>query len=171
MPLTFPTVTVRNNAGNSGVPLMNAEVDAMWEAYKHATLEGQLRPYGSPSDGGNTPIVLAVEKATGFPRAKVVAFLNGLLLAVNDQGWGTLWLDPAGAMNSDPVSGALVDPMSALKRAGGDIGEALRNLLKPVADPLTNVLKWGAVMAVSGASIYGIWYASKFFKGRKGRKG
>ncbi len=140
VPLTFPTVTVRNNAKNAMVDLTNSEVDRLWAAYKVATLERGIRPYTSEAGGGNLAIIQALETATDYTRLKVVAFLNGLEKAVKTQGFGWVWLDPALASQTDPVGGALVDPVAAFKRTMGDIGEALSKFLTPVADPVTNVL-------------------------------
>lgn len=168
VPLTFPTITVQTNAKASGVVLSIAEVDRMWEAYKDATVNKGVKPYGDPQGGGNLAILQAVETATDLPRLKVAAWLNALYKAVNEQGWGWLWLDPAGAAKA---GSPIINPAGAIKQVATDAGEAIKNFVAPVADPLTNLLKWGAILVVGGAVIYGVYEGHKFFKGRKGRKG
>ncbi len=170
VPLTFPTVTVRNNMDATGVKATSAEVDRLWAIYKTATVEKGIKPF-NPTGHDNLPIIQALETGSDYTRIKVVAWLNGLYKAVSEQGFGWMWLDPAGAAASDPVGSVLVDPIASIKRLAGDSGQALANFVAPVADPLTNALKWAAVLVVGGAAIYGLYEGTKFFKGRKGRKG
>lgn len=167
VPLTFPTVTVRNNMAQTQVSASTAEVDRLWEAYKRATVVDGISPYNK--DGGsNLAIIQALETATDYQRLKVVAWLNALDKAVKEQGFGWLWLDPAGAKEA---GSPLIDPVGALKRTLGDAGQAVGNFLTPVADPVTNVLKWSAVLVGGAAVIYGIYHGTKLFNGRKRRKG
>ncbi len=169
VPLTFPTITVQNNAEISGVPLSIAEVDRLWTAYQAGLMsDPNLKPYDPADPATFLPLFHVLETATDLTRLKVVAWLNGLYKAVNDQGYGFMWLDPRAASAS---GNPLVDPLGALKAWAGDLGTATGNFLKPAADPVTNLLKWGAILVVGGAVIYGIYEGKKYFKSRKRRKG
>lgn len=170
IPLTFPTVTVRNNMQTLGVIASNAEVDRLWTAYKKVTTEDGLRPFHDPQLGGNTPVLLAVEKETGFARAKVSAFLNGLYKAVNEQGWGWRWLDPAGAEHAEQ-GGYSLNPIETLKTVAKDVGQAAGDLIKPSLDPVTNLVKYGALVVVGGAVIYGLYHGTKIFKATRKARG
>lgn len=168
VPLTFPTITVQQNAQAAGVALSIAEVDRLWVAYQTAMTSGGLKPYNPADHATFLPLLQALETATDFTRLKVVAWLNGLYKAVNEQGWGWMWLDPkAAAATGNPF----VDPLGALKQWTGDLGTAAGNFLTPVADPVTNLLKWGAILVVGGAVIYGVYEGQKYFKNKKRKKG
>jgi hypothetical protein len=101
---------------------------------------------------------------------KVAAFLNGLLKAVNEQGAAGKYLDPMGYQNSIEGEYSPLNPIESLKTAAADIGQAAGNLLKPVADPVTNLVKYAAVALVAGAVIYGLYHGTKIFKAKRRRK-
>ncbi len=167
VPLTFPTITVQENAKTAGVALSVAEVDKLWDVYKDAVMNRGYKAY-NPATHDFLPLLQYLETTTDFTRLKVVAWLNALYTAVNDQGWGYMWLDPkAAAATTNPI----IDPIGAVKKIAGDAGTAVSNFLTPVADPLTNLLKWGAILVVGGAVIYATYEGHKYFKSRKRRKG
>ncbi len=169
VPLTFPTITVQENAKAAQVNMSVAEVDRLWSVYKDAVMNKGYKAY-NPADASTfLPLLQYLETTTDMTRLKVVAWLNGLYKAVNEQGWGWMWLDPKGA--ADTSVNPLIDPIGAVKKVAGDAGQAVSNFLTPVADPITNILKWGAVLVVGGAVIYAIYEGNKYFKSRKRRKG
>ncbi len=166
VPLTFPTITVQENAGTAGVTLSIAEVDKLWDIYKDAVLNKGYAAY-NPAAKDFVPLLNYLVATSDFTKLKVVGWLNALYTAVNDQGWGYMWLDPkAAAATTNPI----VDPIGAIKKVAGDAGTAVSNFLTPVADPLTNLIKWGAILVVGGATIYAIYEGHKYFKGRKKRR-
>jgi len=174
VPFTFPTVTVRNNMAASGVNASNAEVDMFWNAYKDGTMKNGLAPYGGSLQGGkaNADILNFISNQTNLGKSKAAAFLNGLYKAVTEQGMAVKYLDPAGYQKS--VEGTYsLNPVESLKTAAKDIGQAAGNLLKPVADPVTNLVKYAAVALVAGAVIYGVYHGTKIYKAtrRRGKKG
>jgi len=174
VPFTFPTVTVRNNMSASGVEASNAEVDILWNAYKEGTTKNGLAPYGGSTQGGqaNADILNFLANQTNLGKLKAAAFLNGLYKAVTSQGMAVKYLDPAGYQKS--IEGVYsLDPVESLKTAAKDIGQAAGALLKPVADPVTNLVKYAAVALVAGALIYGVYHGTKIYRAtrKRGRKG
>lgn len=170
IPFTFPTVTVANNMEGAGVPVSYAEVDLLWNAYFNATTKDGLSPYGGPGRGGaaNAAILNNIASATNLGKMKAAAFLNALFKAVTEQGQAAKYLDPAGYAKSAQGEYTL-DPIESLKTAASDIGQAAGNLLKPVADPVTNLVKYAAVGLVAAAVIYGVWNGTKIYKAAKRR--
>lgn len=162
IPFTFPTVTVRNNMAIAGVLASNAEVDRMWEAYYSATVEDGLAPFRDPKLGGNTPILLAVEKKTGFERLKVAAWLNAVYKAVNEQNMGWRWLDPKASDHAE--QGAIKTVTDTLTTAARGVGEAAGALLKPSLDPVTNLVKYTAIAVAAGALVYGVYQGMVVYK-------
>lgn len=171
VPFTFPTVTVRNNMSLGGVSASNAEVDRMWDAYYQATAKDGLAPYGGSGRGGaaNAALLNYVAEATNISKGKVAAFLNGLYKAVNEQGAARKYLDPLGYQKS--VEGEYsLNPIESFKTAAADVGQAAGNLLRPVADPVTNLVKYAAVALVAGAVIYGVYHGTKIIKAGRRRR-
>jgi len=168
VPFTFPTVTVANNMKASGVSASFGEVDTLWNAYFTATTKDGLAPYGGPERGGaaNAAILNKLATDTNIGKSKVAAFLNGLYKAVTEQGQAAMYLDPATYQKSAEGSYSL-NPVESIKTAAKDIGQAAGNLLKPVADPITNLVKYAAVALVAGALIYGVYQGTKIMKARK----
>lgn len=163
IPFTFPTVTVQEWAGKAGNILSRAEVDRMWEAYKEATVKDGIPIFRDPRGGGNTPIVKAVAAKSGLTIVKAAAFLNATYSAVNEGGEGWCWIDPPRCEAAES---------GAIQSVTGGIGGAVSNILKPSLDPVTNLVKWGAVLVVGGAVVYGLYnFGWIFKKGRKRRKG
>lgn len=167
VPFTFPTITVQNNMERSAVKISTAEVDRMWEAYRDATINGGLMPYNSESGGVNLPIIQAMEKSTGYARLKIAAWLNALEKAVKEQGHGWRWLDPAGAAQAAKDQISPLNPLESIKTVTKSIGESAANLIRPSAEPVTNLVKWAAIAVVAGAVIYGGYQVSQIMKGRK----
>lgn len=171
MPFTFPTVTVQNNMERSGVDVSKQEVDRIWEAYRIATMQDGLMPYNKDLGGANLPIIQALEAKTGYARGTIAAWLNGLEKAVKEQGMGWRYLDPAGAAQAEKETVSLTNPLESLKTITKSVGESAANLIKPSAEPVTNILKWTAIAVVAGAVIYGGYQVSQIMKARKrGRK-
>jgi hypothetical protein len=173
VPFTFPTVAVRNNMSVALVRASNAEVDNLWQAYHEGTVKSALAPYGGPGVGGkgNADILNFIANKTNLGKDKAAAFLNGLWKAVTEQGAARKYLDPAGYKASQEGTYSL-NPIESIKTAAGDLGQAAKNLLTPVADPVTNIVKYAAVGLVAAAVIYGIYHGTKVFKGaRRRRKG
>jgi hypothetical protein len=169
VPLTFPTVTVRTNM--APVLASNSEVDRLWSAYKEATVTDKIPPYNSDLGGANiAPLLRALETKTGYTRMKIAAWLNALQKAVREQSWGWRWLDPAGAMAAEKDAYSL-NPVESLKKAAKDLGQAAGDLVKPSLDPVTNLVKYGALLVVGGAVIYGIYHGTKIFKKRRKKGG
>lgn len=165
VPLTFPTLTVQTYMKQSGVTASTSEIDRMWEAYKEATVKDGVTPYSPDKSGGqNLPIIVALENKTGYARARVVAYLNAVVRAVQG-GWGWRWLDPKAATNT--LQETIQAPLNTVKQVLTGVGEAAGGFLKPVADPVTNLVKWAAVGLVGGAIIYGLYQASIVVKARK----
>jgi hypothetical protein len=172
VPFTFPTVTVRNNMAASQVAASNAEVDMLWNAYREGMKSG-LAPYGGPAVGGkaNADILNFIANKTNLGKLKAAAFLNGLHKAVTSQGAALQYLDPEGYKKSIEGTYSL-NPIESIKTLAKDAGEAAGGFLKPVADPITNLVKYAAVLVVGGAVIYGLYHGTKIFKARtRKRKG
>lgn len=168
VPFTFPTITVQQNAKRGGVNLSTSEVDRIWAAYKVATLNEGIAPFAHDAGGRNLPIIQYLEKATSLSRMKIVAWLNATEQTVN-QGWGFRWIDPKAAAEAEKGSISL-NPIETLKTVTKGAGEAVSNFLKPSAEPLTNLIKWTAVAAASGAVIYGLWTLAPVLGLRKRKK-
>jgi hypothetical protein len=135
----------------------------MWVAYKDGTVNNGLAPFSHEAGGKNLGIIQFMEKATNLDRMKIVSFLNALEQTVN-QGWGFGWIDPV-------AGGKASGPLDAVKSVTDKAGAIVGDFLKPSTEPVTNLIKWLAVLTVGGAAIYGVYTATKFFKGKKGRKG
>lgn len=165
VPFTFPTVTVRNNMQVWNVKTSNADVDRMWEVYYNlTTTDPRLPPYNKDQAGQNTPLVQGMMKGTGLSGLEVAAFLQGLEKAVNEQGWGWRWLDPA--LSDDQTQKALGIAPNIAKT----LGDTAKNLLAPTADSVTNIVKYAALAVAGGAIVYGLytWNKSKRRKRAKG---
>lgn len=108
-----------------------------------------------------------MRERTGYPSNTVAAYLNGLLEAVQYQGWDRKWIDPAAAV----AAGKPLDLAAGVKDKLRTAGESVGAFLKPSLDPVTNLVKYASVALVAGAVIYGIYHGTKLFKGAKRRKG
>lgn len=165
IPFTFPTVTVRNNMMIWKVKASNADVDRLWEIYYQLTTsDPRLPAYSKAQAGVRTPLFTAMVQKSGMPELTVAAYLQAVEKAVNEQGQGWRWLDPA--LSDDATQGALSTGSNVVKQ----VGEAAGNLLKPSLDPITNVMKYTALAVAAGAVIYGLWNLAPVFKSMKRRK-
>lgn len=153
----FPAETVKVNMAQGAVKASTAEVERIWEAYKKAVIGG-LAPYSREGGGAvAAPLLSAIEKDTGYSRMIIAAWLNALERAVKEQGWDWKWLDPRAAKEAGkPLSAG-----ESVQVAAAGIGQAAGDLIKPVADPVTNVVKYVAIAAVAGAIIYGLFLMPK----------
>ncbi len=171
IPFTFPTLGVGSFMARAGVNASNATIDQLWDAYYSATMEEKLAPYAKDASGAVKAALLnSMSKRTSIPRGTVAAWLNALAdeVAANGRGY---YLDPAGAEAAavgqvDPVN----HPLETVKTIFKAAGEAAGAALKPVADPLTNVIKYTAMALVAGAVIYGIWEFTPLVKSKRSRK-
>lgn len=165
VPFTFPTVTVQTYMKQGGVVASTGEVDYLWTSYKDAVVKDGVSPYSPDKSGGeNLPIILALQEKTGYDRGRVVAYLNAVVKAVNN-GWGWRWLDPKKSM--EVGKDIIQAPLDMLKQVFQGIGDAVGGFLKPVADPVTNLVKYAALGIVGGAVIYGIFQARQVLKAKK----
>lgn len=161
VPFTFPTVTVQQIAERGGVKMSNAEVERIWNAYLVAEVEGGHPPFSHDMGGAKlAPLLQALEAATSLPRLKIVAWLNALEEATK-AGWYTYYIDPAGSVAGDKTG---------IGQVTGAIGTAVGNFLKPSAEPITNLVKWTAILAASGAAVYGLWHLAPFLGLRKKKR-
>ena len=169
VPFTFPTVTVQTNAKNGGVDLSVSEVDELWGAYQNSQLKDGLKPFSHDMPGSDlVPLLDNLTAATSLSKMKVVAWLNATEQAVK-QGFSAEYINPASAAKAE--QGAIsLNPIETVKTLASDAGTAIGNFIKPVADPVTNLVKWGAILVVGGAVVYGIYNFRKFQKLRKKRK-
>jgi len=153
----FPAETVKTNMAQAGIKVSTSEVERIWESYKKAVLGG-LAPYSKAGGGAvAAPLLSAIEKDTGYLRGVIAPWLNALERAVKEQGWDWKWLDPRGAKEAgQPLSAG-----ESIQVAAAGIGEAAGGLIKPVADPVTNLVKYAAIAAVAGAIIYGLFLMPK----------
>ena len=171
VPFTFPTVGVRSFMARAGVTASNGTVDQLWDAYYLAQTEEKLAPYAKDASGAVKGALLnSMSKRTSVPKNTVAAWLNALAdeVAANGRAY---YLDPAGAEAAavgqvDPVN----HPLETVKTLFKAAGEAAGAAIKPVADPLTNVIKYTAMALVAGAVIYGLWEFTPIFKAKKSRK-
>jgi len=162
----FPVETVKTNMKQALVSVSDSEVERLWEAYKKAVIGG-LAPYSKAGGGAVAgPLLSAMEKDTGYIRATIAAFLNALERAVKEQGWDWKWLDPRAAKEA----GQPLTAGESVKAAMSNTGKAVAEFVKPVADPVTNILKYGAIALVAGAIIYGLYQVSPFLKAKRKRR-
>jgi len=165
IPWTFPTVTVKNNMAAALVNVSNAEVGILWDAYFLGTTEKNLPPFGGPGGTAkaNADILNFIANQSNLGKMKAAAFLNALFKAVSTQGADRQYLDPAGkiAAQADHYS---LNPIESIKTGLKDLGVGVGGFLKPVADPLTNTIKYAAVGLVAVALIYGIYHGAKVLK-------
>jgi hypothetical protein len=168
IPWTFPTITVKNNMAAGAVNVSNNEVNMLWDAYFLGTTEKKLAPFGGSEVGGkgNADILNFIANQTNLGKMKAAAFLNALFKAVTTQGADKQYLDPAGkiAAQADHYS---LNPVESLKTGLKDLGTGIGGFLKPVADPITNTVKYVAVGLVAAALIYGIYHGAKLIKLKK----
>lgn len=168
IPGTFPTVGVSSFMQRAGVKVSNATVDQLWDAYYLAMTEEKLAPYAKDAPGAVKAAILnSLTKRTSLPKNTVAAWLNALAdeVAANGRAY---YLDPAGAEAAavgqvDPLN----HPLETVKTVFKAAGEAAGAALKPVADPLTNIVKYTAMALVAGAVIYGLWEFTPIFKAAK----
>jgi hypothetical protein len=171
VPLTFPTLTVQSNMKtDSNVKVSTSVVDQLWESYKAGALAHKYGVFNSTNPESVSAILDSVTTDTGLDQNTVAAFLLGTEKAVKVQNWGSRWLDPAGAATAETGTYSL-NPIQDIKTAAGDLGTTLKNFIAPVADPVTNLVKWTAILVVGGAVVYGIYHGTKIFKARKRKKG
>jgi hypothetical protein len=168
VPFTFPTVTVRNNMETSGVHVSNGEVDMLWDSYFKGCNDKGLGPFGGPAGNGkvNADILNYIANETNLGKMKAAAWLNAVFKAVSTQNADPQYLNPRGFKESQVghVSG---NPLESVKTVLKDLGEATGGFLKPVADPVTNVIKYAAIGIVGIAAIYGLYKLTPIFKKKK----
>lgn len=170
IPGTFPTVGVASRMQLAQVRTSFAEVDRLYDAYVMA-LESGLAPMAKGAKGTVTgPLLTAMSAQTSLPKNTVAAWLNALVQEVEENGRG-YYLDPVSADKAavgkfDPVN----HPIESIKTVASGVGQAAGGLLKPVADPVTNLVKYAAIALVAGASIYAIYTFTPLFKSGKRRK-
>ncbi len=171
IPGTFPTVGVSSFMKRSGVNASNATIEKLWDAYYNATTTEKLAPYAKDAPGAVKGALLnSLTKRTSESKNTVAAWLNALAdeVAANGRAY---YLDPAGAEAAavgqvDPLN----HPLETVKTVFKAAGEAAGAALKPVADPLTNIMKYTAMALVAGAVIYGLWEFTPLFKAKRSRK-
>jgi hypothetical protein len=170
VPGTFPTVGVYKLMVLSGVKSSWSEVDRLWDAYFLATTVDGIAPYSKAASGAvKSALINALVKKTSLSKMTVVAFLNALEDEVN-AGGGSYYLDPKGSQDASKGSFDLFHPLESLKTVTKGVGDAIGAGLKPVTDPVTNIVKYAAIGLVSVAVIYGIFQGMQFLKKSKRRK-
>jgi len=132
----FPVETVKNNMAAALVKVSNSEVERLWESYKKTVMAGAA-PYSKAGGGAvAAPLLAAMEKDTGYLRNTIAVFLNALEKAVKEQGWDWKWLDPRAAQEAgQPLSAG-----ESVKTALANAGQSVAAFVKPVADPVTNLV-------------------------------
>jgi hypothetical protein len=174
IPGTFPTVGVTNFMQRAGVKTSWAEVGRLWDAYYIATVKEGLQAFNSAAGGKNAaPLLNSMNKQTGIPKNTIAAWLNALEdeVAANGRAY---FLDPVTASKAaegqvDPIN----HPLESIKTVAKSVGQSAKELITPVADPITNIIKYSALLVVGGAVIYGIYHGTKIYKAtrRRGKKG
>lgn len=174
VPGTFPTVGVTNFMKRAGVNTTWSEVGRLWDAYYIATVKEGLQAFNSAAGGKNAgPLLNSMNKQTGIPKNTIAAWLNALEdeVAANGRAY---FLDPVTAKAAaegqvDPIN----HPLESLKTIAKNVGQSAGELIKPVADPITNIIKYSALLVVGGAVIYGLYHGTKIYKAtrRRGKKG
>jgi hypothetical protein len=155
IPGTFPTVGVTNFMQRAGVKTSWAEVGRLWDAYYIATVKEGLQAFNSAAGGKNAaPLLNSMNKQTGIPKNTIAAWLNALEDEV-------------------AANGPINHPLESIKTVAKSVGQSAKELITPVADPITNIIKYSALLVVGGAVIYGIYHGTKIYKAtrRRGKKG
>lgn len=170
VPGTFPTVGVYGFMKRAGVNTSWAEVDRLWDAYYLATVVEGLAPYNKDQGGKNAgPLLTYMEKQTQISKNTIAAWLNALADEVSANG-RDYYLDPVTANKASAGQVSISHPLESLKTITQGAGEAVGAFLKPSTEPITNLIKYSAVLVVGGAVIYGIYHGTKIFKAAKRRK-
>lgn len=171
VPFTFPTVGVTARMKLAGVNSSWSQVDQLWDAYYLAETVDKLPPYSKDAGGQvKGAIINNLAARTSIAKNTVAAWLNALADEVAENGRG-YYLDPAGAEAAavgqvDPLN----HPLESIKTIAKSTGDAAGALVKPSADALTNVIKYGALALVAGAAIYAMWEFTPLFKSKRKRK-
>lgn len=156
----FPKATVRTIMERNHVQASNSEVNYLWKQYEALVMEKGVPPYSpDKTGGGNLAMITALEAATGYARGRVVGYLNAVVEAVR-LGHSASWLDPRAAPK----------PLETLKDITGGVGDAVGAFIKPVADPVTNIVKYAAIGIVGAGVIYAIFHGTKLYRISKRRR-
>lgn len=171
VPGTFPTLGVYTLMKRSGIDTSYSEVDRLWDAYYIVTVN-QGVPAFNPAGGGKNaaPLLTEMGKLTSIPKGTIAAWLNALYEEVKANG-RAYYLDPATAEKAavgqvDPINHPLETVKTVLQKGG----EAAGAFLKPVSDPVINILKYASIGVVGVAVIYGIYQFTPIFKASRRRK-
>lgn len=170
IPGTFPTVGVYSYMTRAGVKTSWGEVDRLWDAYYLALTADKIPAYGKSAPSSvKSELINNMAARTNISKNNIAAWLNALVDEVDANGRG-YYLDPVTADKAAEGGFDINHPLESLKTVVKGVGEAAGAGLKPVADPLTNIIKYAAIGLVSAALIYGIYQGVVLYKATKKRK-
>jgi hypothetical protein len=172
VPGTFPTIGVYGFMKRAGIDTSWGEVDRLWDAYYLATVVEGIPPFNHDAGGKNAAALIDyMTTKTQIPRNTVAGWLNALSDEVAANG-REYYLDPVTSKKASEAGNVSIShPLDAITNVAKSAGEAVGGFLKPTAEPLTNMIKWAAVLVVGGAVIYGVYHGSKLLKAKRKRKG
>lgn len=168
VPFTFPTTGVFSYMKRAGVDTSYDEVDRIWDAYYIATVQNKVPVYNPKEGGKNIGALLNnINKQTSIPKNTIAAWLNALVDEVNANG-GTEYLDPVTAVAAVQAGKFdIMHPIESLKLLATDAGQVVGGAAGAAVDPVTNLVKWAAILVVGGAVIYGVYHGAKYFNGKR----